>query len=93
MSDILKTYGFTPANTPPDPLPQAACWLLFRGEDLVLAESATSFPLPLIGSPADLGIETVRTQFLGLLDQGADAIRPSPASPARWTPTPPCPTA
>ena len=78
MSDILKTYGFTPANTPPDPLPQAACWLLFQGEDLVLAESATPFPLPLIGSPAEMGIEVVRSQFLGLLHQGADDESPIP---------------
>lgn len=74
MSDILKTYGFTPANTPPDSKsnPQGACWLLFQGEDLVLVDGATPFPLPLATSPADLGIETVRSQYLGLLDPGSN---------------------
>lgn len=53
-------------------MPQAACWLLFQGEDLVLADAATTFPLALVPSPARLGIETVRTQFLGQISLGPD---------------------
>ena len=73
MDDTLRTYEFTPANTPPDPSPQTACWFLFQGEDLVLVDGATPLPLPLVASPAGLGIEIVRTQFLGRLDPGPDA--------------------
>lgn len=76
MDDFSKTYRFTPANTPPDSILQAACWLLFQGEDLVLADAAAPFPLPLAASPAAWGIETERTQFLGQLERGSGAPIP-----------------
>ena len=70
MADTLTTNQFPPANTPPDPSPQRACWLLFQGEELVLVDGATPFPLPPISSPTTLGLDLVRSQYLGVLESG-----------------------
>lgn len=74
----VEQLTFVPGVTFPDPLPNETAWFLFRGEDLVLTDSATAFPLPVATSPADLGIEVVRSQYLGLLRQGADDATPIP---------------
>lgn len=63
---------FVALTVPPSPMPQASCWFLFQGESLVFEESHAAWPLPLAASPADLGLATLRTQYLGYLEQDGD---------------------
>jgi len=61
---------FVPGVEAPTTSNQAAAWFLFQGEDLVLAEPSSPFPLPLVISPVELGLDIVRSQYLGRLEQG-----------------------
>lgn len=56
---------FVPGIAMPDPMPSLGLWFLFRERDLLVA---TPPSIPNVRDPADLGLQPVRTQFLGMLD-------------------------
>ncbi len=69
----------------PEPAPREALWFVFRGADLLVTQGGEGrAELPPLASPAALGIEGVRPQYLGLLGEahcyvvqaGGDAPEP-----------------
>jgi NAD+ diphosphatase len=57
---------FFPAVTPPDRQPEAAYWFAFAGDRLLCNENSAE-PLPLLMDFSELGLATIRQQYLGRL--------------------------
>jgi NAD+ diphosphatase len=69
----IRHRMFTPGTVPPDSQNQPAFWFIFIGSQLLiqppLAESASPTPqIPVLTSLTEIGLEAVRSQFLGRLD-------------------------
>ncbi|MBD1909171.1 MULTISPECIES: NAD(+) diphosphatase [unclassified Leptolyngbya] len=58
---------FTPGITPPSEQTEPSWWFAFSGSKL-LVQSQRQEPIPSLMSLADIGLEPVRIQFLGTLD-------------------------
>ena len=62
MSDL-----FVPLVTPPAALSEPAHWFLFQGSQILVHREEGRAWVPLVTSPHELGLEPVRTQYLGTL--------------------------
>jgi NAD+ diphosphatase len=64
----MKT-PFIPLVTPPGDESHQAVWCIFRERRLLVKKEENCVTLPLVADPADLGIRSLNTQYLGLLDK------------------------
>jgi NAD+ diphosphatase len=62
MSDL-----FLPLVTPPGALSEPAHWFLFQRSQLLVHREEGHASVPLVADPRQLGLEPVRTQYLGML--------------------------
>ncbi len=62
MSDL-----FVPLVIPPGALREPAHWFLFQGSQLLVRREGSHAWVPLVADPHELGLEPVRTQYLGTL--------------------------
>jgi NAD+ diphosphatase len=62
MSDL-----FVPLVTPPGALREPAHWFLFQGSQILMHREGSHASVPLVADPRELGLEPVRTQYLGTL--------------------------
>jgi NAD+ diphosphatase len=66
---------FVPQIVPPNEGPAEAIWFLYQGDHLVGWERSGGGILPLVGKlPQDMGIETLRTQYLGYWFAGGQSL-------------------
>lgn len=66
--------SFIPSVTPPTGPAQPAYWFLFQGTRLLVTHSDMLTAIPRLLSPADLGLSTVRWQYLGQLSEATGYI-------------------
>jgi NAD+ diphosphatase len=59
--------SFTPLIAPVGPITGSALWFIFRDNQILVRASQTSAGVPECADPAELGLVTVRRQYLGLL--------------------------
>lgn len=72
---IGDQYQFVPQIVSPNQSPDEAIWLLYQGDHLIGREAAGGGILPLAGiQPLALGIEPLRTQYLGFWSSGAQEL-------------------
>src|SRR5262245_27851177 len=64
MSDL-----FVPSVTPPAALSEPAHWFLFQGNHVLVQREENGAAIPFIAHPDELGLEPVRTQYLGVLER------------------------
>ncbi|HTS53197.1 MAG TPA: NAD(+) diphosphatase [Burkholderiales bacterium] len=64
MSDL-----FLPLVTPPGALNEPAHWFLFQGAQLLVHRAEGRAWVPLVAHPRELGLEPLRTQYLGTLSR------------------------
>lgn len=57
---------FLPAIKPPSHLETAAWWFAFSGDLLMVNVKGKSTSIPLLRSPQELGLQCIRSQYLGL---------------------------
>jgi len=69
MPDIVypRPDGFTPLIAPVGPVTDGALWFIFRDNQILVRTSNASTGVPVCADPADLGLVTVRRQYLGML--------------------------
>jgi NAD+ diphosphatase len=71
FAHIGDQYQFVPQIVAPRQAPDEAVWLLYQGDYLVGREAAGGGILPLVaGLPQAMGIEPLRTQYLGFWSCG-----------------------
>ena len=58
---------FTPLIAPVGPLTGGALWFIFRDNQILVRTSPASTDVPVCADPAELGVVTVRRQYLGML--------------------------
>lgn len=63
------TATFIPIVTPPVGPAQPALWFLFQGTRLLVQSDGEEIAVPRLLSPADLGLTTLRWQYLGRLEE------------------------
>jgi len=66
---MAMSATFFPAVTPPVGPAQPALWFLFQGNRLLVQSDGEAVAIPRLLSPADVGLATVRWQYLGRLDE------------------------
>lgn len=88
MSDAAVDARFYPAVLPPTGPAEPALWFLFRGARLLVG-GAGGADVPLIASPADLGLSVVRWQYLGRLEDARGLTHCFSGEVADETPPPP----
>lgn len=81
---------FEPAINPPqEPCPEAL-WCLFHGDRLLLSVRGESVSIPTFRNPDTLGLQPVRSQYLGTLDGvpcfSGEAAGPSAPDDMAWRP-------
>lgn len=64
---LLQAPGFVPLIAPPEAHEGDAWWFVFRGNALLVHRDETEVKLPFTAQPHDLGVEPLRTQYLGML--------------------------
>jgi len=72
---------FIASVTPPGALSEPAHWFLFQGNQILVRRDQSGAAIPLVAHPDELGLEVLRTQYLGTLGRrhcfggecGADA--------------------
>jgi NAD+ diphosphatase len=69
MHDIVHSRPdrFMPLIAPAGPVTGGALWFMFRDNQILVHASQASVGLPVCADPADLGLVTVRRQYLGML--------------------------
>ncbi|MBK7215807.1 MAG: NAD(+) diphosphatase [Candidatus Promineofilum sp.] len=67
MSESSASAQFYPAALPPTGPAEPALWFLFRGARLLVVEEAERAIVPLVMTPAELGLTPLRWQYLGRL--------------------------
>ena len=75
---------FIASVTPPGALSEPAHWFLFQGNQILVRRDQSGAAIPLVAHPEELGLEVLRTQYLGTLGRrhcfggecGADAPAP-----------------
>ncbi|HXX11083.1 MAG TPA: NAD(+) diphosphatase [Burkholderiales bacterium] len=75
---------FIASVTPPGALSEPAHWFLFQGNQILVRRDQSGAAIPLVAHPDELGLEVLRTQYLGTLGRrhcfggecGADAPAP-----------------
>jgi len=60
------TRHFVPGLVPPDPRPDRALWFVFRGRELLVSDDLALEPA---AHPEALGLDTLRSQYLGQLGE------------------------
>ncbi len=60
--------NFTPLIAPVGPVTDGALWFIFHDNQILVHTAQSSAGVPVCADPADLGLVTVRRQYLGLLD-------------------------
>jgi NAD+ diphosphatase len=88
MSDAAVDARFYPAVLPPTGPAEPALWFLFRGTRLLVGGAGRA-DVPLIASPADLGLSVVRWQYLGRLEDARGLTHCFSGEVADETPPPP----
>lgn len=58
---------FTPLIVPTEPVTADALWFVFRDNQILIRASDARAHVPVCADPGDLGLATVRRQYLGLL--------------------------
>jgi NAD+ diphosphatase len=61
---------FVSSMTPPPGEGGAARWFIVQGDKMVLSQAGEEVAPPMAANPAELGIEPVRTLYLGYLESG-----------------------
>ena len=64
---LLTAPGFVPGISPPGEPAGDAWWFVFRGNQILLHPGETGVELPCVADPRALGVEPLRTQYLGTL--------------------------
>lgn len=64
---LLQAPGFVPLIAPPEAHEGDAWWFVFRGNALLVHRDESEVKLPFTAQPRDLGVEPLRTQYLGML--------------------------
>lgn len=64
---LLQAPGFVPLIAPPEAHEGDAWWFVFRGNALLVHRDETEVKLPFVARPHHLGVEPLRTQYLGML--------------------------
>ena len=64
MSDL-----FVPSVTPPGALSEPAHWFLFQGNHILVRRDESGAAIPVVAHPDELGLEPLRTQYLGTLER------------------------
>ncbi|MCW5624111.1 MAG: NADH pyrophosphatase, partial [Burkholderiales bacterium] len=64
----LPGSPFVPLIAPPDEWSGEAWWFVFRGTNLLVQREAARAHLPFVPHPDRLGLNPVRTQYLGTLE-------------------------
>ncbi len=59
--------SFKPLIAPAEPVTDGALWFIFRDNQILVHTSHASPGVPVCADPADLGLVTVRRQYLGVL--------------------------
>lgn len=65
--------AFSPGVTPPEGNDKPSMWFLFQGYRLLINRDEHGAQIPRLTLPEEVGLITVRRQYLGLLDQGDHA--------------------
>ncbi len=65
---LLSAPGFVPLITPSAPIEGEAWWFVFRGNTILIRRDPTRVELPFVVHPQALGLDPLRTQYLGTLD-------------------------
>jgi len=65
---LLSAPGFVPLIAPAAPIEGEAWWFVFRGNTILVKRDPTRVELPYIAHPQALGLDPLRTQYLGTLD-------------------------
>ncbi len=65
---LLSAPGFVPLITPSAPIEGEAWWFVFRGNTILIRRDPTRVELPFVAHPQALGLDPLRTQYLGTLD-------------------------
>lgn len=65
---LLSAPGFVPLITPSAPIEGEAWWFVFRGNTILIRRDPTCVELPFVAHPQALGLDPLRTQYLGTLD-------------------------
>ncbi|GAK52374.1 putative NAD(+) diphosphatase [Candidatus Moduliflexus flocculans] len=58
---------FFSSVTPPDTITQSAYWCIFRRDAILVRQTDAAIELPMLVSPCEIGLTTIRTQYLGTL--------------------------
>ena len=64
---LLSAPGFEPLITPPAGAAGEALWFVFRGTALLVHHDEARVQVPVVGHPDELGLEVLRSQYLGTL--------------------------
>jgi NAD+ diphosphatase len=65
---LLSAPGFVPLIAPSAPVEGEAWWFVFRGNTILIRRDPTRVELPFVAHPQALGLDPLRTQYLGTLD-------------------------
>jgi NAD+ diphosphatase len=65
---LLSAPGFVPLIAPSAPVEGEAWWFVFRGNTILVKRDPTRVELPFVAHPQALGLDPLRTQYLGTLD-------------------------
>jgi len=63
----MQGEPFVPSLTPPEGRQDEAWWFVFRGTTLLVRKSEGRAHLPFVEHPSTLGVEVLRSQYLGML--------------------------
>ena len=66
---MLNSMKFIPSVTAPDDLSLSAWWCIFQDDRLLVIQQEKGMELPCLRDPAELGVEALRTQYLGTLGE------------------------
>ncbi len=65
---LLEAPGFVPLIAPPEAHDGDALWFVFRGNLMLVHRNDERVELPVVSRPQALGVEPMRTQYLGMLE-------------------------
>jgi NAD+ diphosphatase len=65
---LLSAPGFVPLIAPAAPVEGEAWWFVFRGNTILVRRDPARVALPFVAHPQALGLDPLRTQYLGTLD-------------------------
>lgn len=67
MKEVGVRDGFRPLIAPVGPVTGDALWFIFRDTQILVHASPAGTTVPACADPADLGVVTLRRQYLGML--------------------------